>query len=150
MMATARDDTRDQSALFLAGVNFGVPEAVGTSPAGLHGVRVGDHPCADVQWLGDSALRCSLTGQYIVGTYPVEVTVDGANSSVLVGAVEVAMVCPGGYYGFTGEGCRPCPTGAWCLGFGADPIALVCGCNALCILAARQAGLSDWFAFWRS
>jgi hypothetical protein len=141
MMATARDDSRDQSTLFVFGANFGVPEAVGTDPAGLHGVRVGDQSCAGVQWLGDGSLRCSLSGQFIVGSYVVAVTVDGMNSSTSAGVVEIGMACPSGYYGRTGEPCLPCPSGAQCVGFGTDPQALV-------RVACSWLG-SCWMKWWR-
>jgi hypothetical protein len=121
-MATARDDSRDQSVVFVSGVNFGDPTAVGRDPVGLHQVFIGGRPCESVQWLSDSALRCFLSGVFIVNSYAISVTVEGVNST---GSVATTMVCPTGYYGHVEELCLLCPLGARCPGFGADPLALV-------------------------
>ncbi len=44
-------------------------------------------------------------------------------AGVTTAAVPALAVCPPGYFGSDGEACAPCPEGATCAGYDADPVA---------------------------
>ena len=86
-------------------------------------VTIGLQLCGGVAWISDTFLTCVPASDYVVGAYPVSVSLPLDNAT-LVSAVTVMALCPPGWYGLPSETCSPCPSGSRCSGGLDDPVAL--------------------------
>ena len=94
-----------------------------------HGVVIGTASCAAVEWISDTVLTCTPSGDFVVGSYSVRVTLPAGDPSAAPAngsftGVVIDMLCPAGMFGSLGQPCEPCPAGATCPGGASDPIAL--------------------------
>ena len=107
--------------LAITGVNFGVRTVNGHVVDAPHVVYIGDTVCPGVQWLSDTSLVCTPTGEFVVGEYNVTVVVGGQTSPA---DATLLFLCPETYYGEFGQHCTTCPLGSSCDGGFAMPAAV--------------------------
>ena len=116
--------------LYITGDNFGVEPPKGspevwTTEEKLIFVTIGRSPCFQPQRVGGGFVYCTLYSSLapVVGSTSASITIagqtgtlpDGSSKSLFVGCsghtFAGTTTLPGGY-GFNGEKCLPCPTGA--------------------------------------
>ena len=118
-MSPSSLDARDPSTraqLMVRGRNFGLPVVNGVVVKANVTVTVGGRDCGRVLWSSDDSLACSVSGEFTVGFYDVEVTVRGVASLVHDQRVVVLLACMPGYYVSDAGWCVECGQGGYCPG----------------------------------
>ncbi|KAA0152665.1 hypothetical protein FNF28_07019 [Cafeteria roenbergensis] len=110
--------------LQLEGINYGRGDPNVT-------IEIGESQCPSALWRFDATglvagglpfLQCQAPVQE-AGPKNATIDIGGVAGSVFAEEGLFVAVCLPGYYGGDGELCLPCPVGATCEGFGAEPVA---------------------------
>jgi hypothetical protein len=62
----ALDPASTRSAVYVTGVNFGLPVVATVAVSSRHSVFIGNSVCGSVLWESDSLLSCRLVGELVV------------------------------------------------------------------------------------